>query len=419
VKVLDGCERLWDGPFAGIFFATDPVPAVQAYCEKNGVKFEDPDYNPSGTFPDSISTAASPLTAANRKTVPESLWSFQWPGGAEHDLAPPNGKWARFPDMEFQTRAPCVIDKMAITDVNQGGIDNCWLCAVVCAAINYAPDTVRCAVSPSAPNSSGVYSVKFWVEAPGMEGRWVYLPVDDRIFCHSNGGGGMVDMHSKQLHEMYVPLIAKAIGKWSTWYDLGGDERDIGPDGVNYRTIEEGCELLCFRSLTGERFSADLHWAAEADADYDNINRADALERVRGLFAQGIGAVCGGAEEDEMGLADSHSYTVLWHGTAAGTELVQLRNPWGEDGEWKGDWSDQSDLWESNPEVKQAIEELKSTSESRDNSRPFSDGGDNDGIFFMSLDDFVQHFAWMAHVSPTRTPVMDGGVHVCFPGKEE
>jgi hypothetical protein len=25
-------------------------------------------------------------------------------------------------------------------------------------------------------------------------------------------------------------------------------------------------------------------------------------------------------------------------------KLVKMRNPWGE-GEWKGDWSDKSDLW--------------------------------------------------------------------------
>jgi hypothetical protein len=34
-----------------------------------------------------------------------------------------------------------------------------------------------------------------------------------------------------------------------------------------------------------------------------------------------------------------------------GFKLVRLRNPY-ERGEWKGDWANDSRLWEENPEVK-------------------------------------------------------------------
>lgn len=36
-------------------------------------------------------------------------------------------------------------------------------------------------------------------------------------------------------------------------------------------------------------------------------------------------------------------------------KMIQIRNPWGR-GEWKGDWSDKSELWSKHPAVKKALE---------------------------------------------------------------
>jgi len=54
--------------------------------------------------------------------------------------------------------------------------------------------------------------------------------------------------------------------------------------------------------------------------------------------------------------------------------IVNLRNPWGKF-EWKGAWGDDSSNW--TPELKKQV--------------GFVDGGD-DGLFWMSLDDFRKHF---------------------------
>lgn len=53
--------------------------------------------------------------------------------------------------------------------------------------------------------------------------------------------------------------------------------------------------------------------------------------------------------------------------------LVKLRNPW-SNREWDGDWCDSSDLW-----TDQLREQLHVTEE-------------EDGIFFMSFDDYLQRF---------------------------
>lgn len=53
--------------------------------------------------------------------------------------------------------------------------------------------------------------------------------------------------------------------------------------------------------------------------------------------------------------------------------LVQLRNPWG-DFEWKGDWSDSSDLWTD--EIKKQVEY-----------------NDAEGLFWMSFKDVCYYFS--------------------------
>lgn len=59
--------------------------------------------------------------------------------------------------------------------------------------------------------------------------------------------------------------------------------------------------------------------------------------------------------------------------------MVKLRNPWG-DTEWVGDWSDNSDLWTE--EIKQQIRDQDILVEE----------AEEDGIFWMSFDDFKKFF---------------------------
>lgn len=52
---------------------------------------------------------------------------------------------------------------------------------------------------------------------------------------------------------------------------------------------------------------------------------------------------------EELGLVAAHSYGLLaahevTDASGEKVHLVQLRNPWG-DFEWKGNWSDESELW--------------------------------------------------------------------------
>lgn len=47
------------------------------------------------------------------------------------------------------------------------------------------------------------------------------------------------------------------------------------------------------------------------------------------------------------GLVRGHAYTVTKVIELNGEQLIRIRNPWGNEVEWNGAWSDQSEEWNS------------------------------------------------------------------------
>ena len=46
-----------------------------------------------------------------------------------------------------------------------------------------------------------------------------------------------------------------------------------------------------------------------------------------------------------MGIVQGHAYSILDVFEVEGNQLMQLRNPWGDQTEWKGAWGDNSREW--------------------------------------------------------------------------
>lgn len=60
----------------------------------------------------------------------------------------------------------------------------------------------------------------------------------------------------------------------------------------------------------------------------------------------GAGSPAGSdTDTSEMGIVQGHAYSVLDVYEVEGNKLIQLRNPWGEETEWLGAWSDKSKEW--------------------------------------------------------------------------
>lgn len=46
-----------------------------------------------------------------------------------------------------------------------------------------------------------------------------------------------------------------------------------------------------------------------------------------------------------LGIVQGHAYSILDVTIIDGTKLLQIRNPWGDETEWKGAWGDNSKEW--------------------------------------------------------------------------
>jgi calpain-15 len=91
-----------------------------------------------------------------------------------------------------------------------------------------------------------------------------------------------------------------------------------------------------------------------------------------------------------MGLSTSHAYSVtrfvtIQHAERGKVHLLRLRNPWANENEWRGDWSDSSPLW--TPQLKEQLR-MRSVS---------------DGTFYIAFNDFVRYFDNVAFCYYNRT----------------
>jgi hypothetical protein len=63
-------------------------------------------------------------------------------------------------------------------------------------------------------------------------------------------------------------------------------------------------------------------------------------------YLMGAGSPAGSdSDVSNMGIVQGHAYSILDVCEVEGTKLLQVRNPWGEETEWKGAWSDKSKEW--------------------------------------------------------------------------
>ncbi|CAN0512886.1 unnamed protein product, partial [Ectocarpus sp. 12 AP-2014] len=49
------------------------------------------------------------------------------------------------------------------------------------------------------------------------------------------------------------------------------------------------------------------------------------------------------------GLIENHAYSIMRAIDMHGEKLIQMRNPWGKKGEWKGRWADGTSQWKTSP----------------------------------------------------------------------
>jgi len=275
-----------------------------------------------------------------------------------------------------------LFDCIEPADLLQGSLGDCWLVAAMSALAEF-PAAVKSLFGSADLEASGRYKIKLFDH---RQDNFREVVIDEFVPCHPRHWW---DLQGKPLfsrpngNEAWVLLLEKAMAK------MFGD----------YSKLDGGNAAVAFRALTGERGTfmwdrSDEVWRrwtlSPRDTKFQSKGRPeekkdDALfrdmlqhDRANHLMSCSMRNATGPREfKRKDGLVEGHSYSLLQVIETERQRLLCLRNPWGNDQVWNGSWSDGSREWEEYPQLRERL-------------RPDFSG--DDGIFWMSWDDFFRVF---------------------------
>ncbi|XP_062596939.1 calpain-B-like isoform X9 [Saccostrea cucullata] len=276
--------------------------------------------------------------------------------------------FSRAPPRPFEWKRPHEIcdnpvfisDGASRFDVQQGELGDCWLLAAV-ASLTVNQRLFAKVVPPDQTFQDGycgMFRFHFW-----RQGEWVEVVVDDRLPTYY---GQLTFMHSLDKNEFWSALLEKAYAKLEGSYESlkGGSTCEAMVDftgGVS--------EFFDLRKAPPNMFSIMLKASQRGSLMGCSID-ADP-NQLEAHLANGL----------VMGHAYSITSVLLMDietpSMSGKIPMVRIRNPWGNEAEWKGRWSDQSREWSLIPDSQKA--EMGLTF-------------DDDGEFWMSFDDFSKNF---------------------------
>ncbi|XP_057376387.1 calpain-B-like isoform X2 [Daphnia carinata] len=246
-------------------------------------------------------------------------------------------------------------------DVQQGELGDCWLLAAM-ASLTLNPKLFHQVVPEDqsfTDNYAGIFHFRIW-----QYGTWVDVVVDDRL---PTCDGKLVFLQSQTKNEFWSALLEKAYAKLHGGYEAlkGGTTCEAMEDftgGVSEMYEMNQAPPNLFKILLkAHQRSSLMSCAIEPDPDQ--------LEA-----------------ETPLGLIKGHAYSITsvkmmdirTPRMSGQIPMIRIRNPWGNEAEWKGAWSDQSPEWQFIPEDEK--EEVGLTF-------------DRDGEFWMSFRDFSAQYS--------------------------
>uniref|UniRef100_A0A3Q1AP35 Calpain catalytic domain-containing protein n=1 Tax=Amphiprion ocellaris TaxID=80972 RepID=A0A3Q1AP35_AMPOC len=247
-----------------------------------------------------------------------------------------------------------VLDGISRFDFGQGILGDCWFLASLGALTfqNHIFGQVVPLEQTFDQSYCGIFHFRFW-----RFGRWVDVVIDDKL---PTINGRLIFVHSKNQNEFWPALLEKAYAKvCGSYTDMNaGTPAEALMDftgGVHMCILLSEpppnlWELMCRAGQSKTLMSCGTHkGATSANTVLPN------------------------------GLVQSHAYTVTgvkqMVSRGQPVNLVRLWNPWGR-GEWNGDWSDRSPLWQTvSPQDREMCLSVA-----------------DDGEFWMTLQDFCKFF---------------------------
>ena len=330
------------------------------------------------------------MTSTNEKKIEFTYWKDQKPGkegeAYTDDIFPPNenslmgldssgnpidkeaysnanGKYINPQKVKFMRaseiykndRYVLISDKMDTNDIVLGDLEDSYFLISV-QNLCKVPMNINRLFKTKIMNPDGYYELVLNINGkPQIVILDDYLPVDkdsNKLICaHSNK------------NELWVSLLEKA------WAKVNG----------GYANIIGGTPMEALEFLTGfSSLSYDTENKDEADLTEYKIEIVKNLKEADTKTSIITCTTTTKENIDKVGLINGYTYNMIdfYHiDKSDGNKeyLFKLKNPWSK-GEWNGDWSDKSALWD---------EKAKS-------QVSFSDK--EDGIFYMNDTDFFKYF---------------------------
>ncbi|KAK8746452.1 hypothetical protein OTU49_017024 [Cherax quadricarinatus] len=332
-------------------------------CLKRGEKFSDPKFPPHDS----------------------SLFFSKQPPGVV--------TWKRPQDIVEEPRL--FVEGASANDVTQGQLGNCWFVAA-CATLAGVKELWN-RVIPDYKDQEygelhpGIFHFRFW-----RFGEWLDVVIDDLL---PTIDGQLIFTHSREKGEFWCALLEKAYAKLHGSYEAleGGNLSDALVDltsGVSahldltvggYTDDFEKRKQL-FKMMSKEMNEHALMCCAIAAHNHEEVEMRTNVGLVKG-HAYGITAC------RKINIGDTGLFS-LFKG-AQKMRMIRLKNPWGER-EWNGAFSDGkrrsgfvyttsqlTKMYSRSPEWSKV-----SASEREKLGLTFED----DGEFWMTFEDFVEHF---------------------------
>eukprot|EP00913_Durusdinium_trenchii_P010027 g9408.t1 len=307
------------------------------YCSAQGRPYyvdEDPQVEPTrGELEETCFTTEHPTRSKIRRLPRENIHTDAWrenlfpPGTPDDCTVGLPEKCMRLSelfgedcDVFVESKEGELDDPVDASDIVQGSIGDCFLIGAI-----------------SGIAAHGAKVLHFWDKEDVIDDLVPMSPEDSETPLFANCKVGDMELWPMVLEKAY----AKLHHNW--------DAIDGGFSGHAVKDMTGG--VMQMLDLHGD--DKGYSWKAFLRHAQDSLSV--------------MGCACGDHVEEEEGegqcgeakgvngLIKGHAYTVLSAYGDDGVRIVQVRNPWGNEAEWTGDWSDQSALWEKHPEVAEAV----------------------------------------------------------------